>query len=47
MRETTISVSREEKSALDEAKLELYDTEEIPYGVVIYELSRRITDTEE
>jgi len=46
MRETTISVSRAEKAALDEAKLELYQTEEVPYGAVIYELAGRYTDGE-
>lgn len=44
MRGTTISVSRAEKNALDEAKLELYDTKEVPYGAVIYELAGRVTD---
>ena len=44
MRKTTISVSRAEKNALDEAKLELYDTKEVPYGAVIYELAGRVTD---
>lgn len=44
MRETTISVSSEEKAALDELKLELYGTNEIPYGVVIAELTERVTD---
>lgn len=44
MRETTISVSREEKRALDEARFELYQTEEVPYGAVIYELAGRYTD---
>lgn len=44
MRETTISVSRAEKAALDEAKLELYNTDEVPYGAVICELAGRFTD---
>jgi len=44
MRETTISVSRAEKAALDEAKLELYQTEEVPYGAVICELAGRYID---
>lgn len=44
MRETTISVSYAEKEALDEAKLELYHTDEVPYGAVIYELAKRFTD---
>jgi hypothetical protein len=44
MRDTTISVSHAEKDALDEAKLELYNTKEIPYGAVIYELAGRLTD---
>lgn len=47
MRETTISVSYEEKRALDKAKVELYHTEEVPYGAVIYELAGQLTGTEE
>ena len=46
MRETTISVSNEEKAALNEAKLEMYGTKEIPYGVVIAELIDRATTDE-
>lgn len=46
MRETTISVSRAEKDALDEARLVMYRTDEVPYGAVIYELAGRITDAE-
>lgn len=47
MRESTISVSHAEKTALDEAKLELYNTEEVPYGAVIYELAKKFTDDEQ
>lgn len=44
MRGTTISVSEAEKDALDEAKLELYNTDEVPYGAVIYELAGRFIE---
>lgn len=46
-RETTISVSYEEKNKLDEAKHELFSTEEVPYGVVISELTAQLCETEE
>jgi hypothetical protein len=46
MRQTTISLSRDEKAALDELKLDWYGTNEIPYGVVIAELTKRVTDGE-
>jgi len=39
MRETTISVSHAEKDRLDAAKVELFGTEEVPYGAVITELT--------
>ena len=47
MRETTISVSQEEKDALDEVKHELFGTEEVPYGAVISELTTRVSETGE
>lgn len=34
-RENTIKVSDEEKKMLDEARLILFETDEVPYGVVI------------
>jgi hypothetical protein len=46
-RVTTISVSREEKAALDEAKYELFGTDEVPYGTVISELTARVVDGDE
>jgi hypothetical protein len=39
MHGTTISVSHEEKDRLDAAKLELFGTDEVPYGAVITELT--------
>lgn len=39
MRETTISVSSDEKDQLDNAKIELFGTDEVPYGAVITELT--------
>lgn len=42
MRETTITVSRKEKRRLDDAKAELFGTDEVPYGAVITELVARI-----
>lgn len=47
MRETTISVSRAEKDALNEARLTMYNTDEIPYGAVIDELAGRVIDDKE
>ena len=47
MRETTISVSRAEKDALDDARIAMYNTDEVPYGAVISELAGRITAAEE
>lgn len=47
IRETTISVSYAEKAALDEAKHELYNTDEVPYGAVIFELAGRVTELEQ
>jgi hypothetical protein len=47
MRDTTISVSEVEKDALDEVRLVLYDTEEIPYGAVIYEIAGRVIEEKE
>lgn len=47
MRETTISVSRAEKDALDDARLAMYNTDEVPYGAVIGELAGRIINAEE
>ena len=47
MRETTISVSRAEKDALDDARIAMYNTDEVPYGAVIDELAGRITDDKE
>lgn len=47
MRGTTISVSEAEKEALDEARLELYMTNEVPYGAVIYELAGRYTEDQQ
>jgi len=38
MRGTTISVSHSEKDRLDDAKTELFGTDEVPYGAVITEL---------
>lgn len=46
-RETTISVSHEEKARLDDAKQELFGTDEVPYGATITELTDRVTDTAE
>lgn len=43
-RETTISVSYEEKNTLNEAKRELFGTEEVPYGAVITELAARVVE---
>lgn len=42
MRETTVSVSHDEKDRLDDAKAELFGTDEVPYGAVITELVARI-----
>jgi hypothetical protein len=42
MRETTVSVSHDEKDRLDDAKAELFGTDEVPYGAVITELVDRI-----
>lgn len=47
VRETTISVSHDEKAALDGAKRELFGTKEVPYGTVISELAARVADTGE
>ena len=47
MRKTTISVSRAEKDALDDARLAMYNTDEVPYGAVIDELAGRIIDGKE
>jgi len=47
MRETTISVSYAEKDALNEARLSMYNTDEVPYGAVVDELASRIVDAEE
>lgn len=42
MRGTTISVSHDEKRQLDEAKLTLFGTDEVPYGTVITALTNRL-----
>jgi len=42
MRETTISVSHDEKDRLDDAKAELFGTDEVPYGAVITELVEQV-----
>jgi hypothetical protein len=34
-REHTIELSDEEIQALDEARMELYDDDEVPYGAVV------------
>lgn len=44
MRETTISISYEEKQRLDEAARELCGTTEVPYGEVVTILANRVTD---
>ena len=45
MRETTISISYEEKQRLDEAARELCGTTEVPYGEVVTLLANRVTDS--
>jgi len=47
MRNTTISVSYEEKDLLDSACEEIYNTTEVPHGAVIEELCRRVIDEKE
>ncbi|SFC63320.1 hypothetical protein SAMN05444422_112110 [Halobiforma haloterrestris] len=47
LRETTISVSHEEKELLEEAAIELFGTQEVPYGAVVSELVEQVTDTDE
>lgn len=47
MRGTTISVSEVEKEALDEARFELYMTNGVPYGAVIYELAGRYLENQQ
>lgn len=37
-RQNTVKVSDEEKDALDRARQKLFNTDEVPYGVVISEL---------
>jgi hypothetical protein len=44
MRETTISVSYDEKERLDDVAHELYGTTEVPYGEVITQLVIKATD---
>lgn len=46
MRETIISVSRAEKDAIEDARLAMYNTDEVPYGAVIGELADQITNAE-
>lgn len=46
MRETTISVSEEEKKELDAASEALFGTDEVPYGATISRLCRQYTGTE-
>lgn len=46
-RTTTISVSDEEKRLLDNAKEELFGTQEVPYGTVITELVGCAIDPQE
>jgi hypothetical protein len=43
-RETTISVSHQEKDRLKEAASELFGTDEVPYGAVVSELLDRATN---
>ena len=44
MRETTISISYEEKRRLDEAARELCGTTEVPYGEVVTLLADRVAN---
>lgn len=47
MRETTISVSYEEKNRLENFKTELFNSKEVSYGAVLVELMDRVEDTKE
>jgi len=47
LRETTITVSYDEKDRLDDARRELFGTDEVPYGAVISELVDRVADGDE
>lgn len=42
-RNTTISVSHEEKACLDDAAEALFGTDEVPYGAVVSELVTRVS----
>jgi len=44
MRDTTIAVSDDEKNRLDTARRAMFDTMEVPYGVVIEQLTEPYTD---
>lgn len=44
MRETTISISYDEKRRLDKAADKLYGTTEVPYGEIITRLVAEATD---
>lgn len=46
LRETTISVSHEEKARLDEAANVLFGTDEVPYGAVVDELAANVIGDE-
>jgi tRNA(Arg) A34 adenosine deaminase TadA len=46
LRETTITVSYDEKDRLDEARREMFGTEEVPYGVVITRLAGKVLSSE-
>jgi tRNA(Arg) A34 adenosine deaminase TadA len=43
LRETTITVSYDEKDRLDEARREMFGTDEVPYGAVITRLVDEVT----
>lgn len=46
MRDTTIAVSSDEKNRLDTARRAMFDTNEVPYGVVIEQLTEPYTDAD-
>jgi|GEM_PF-6407990 len=45
-RDTSISISHDEKDRLDEAALDLFGTDEVPYGAVVSELVDRVVGSE-
>jgi len=44
MRNTTIAVSDDEKDRLDTTRREMFETDEVPYGVVIEQLTETYID---